>query len=261
MVSENLGNGGNQPSFAAPEVQRGEEIDDLSIEYSSSDGELMAESREQWYALVDTVGVLDVHFKSRNDVFVAGDLLVYYRMNDNQARVAPDVFVVFGAAGNHPRDRWLVWREGKGPDFVMGIAAPSTWQWDRSEKRDIYAAMGVTEYWRFDPIGVFFNPQLVAETLVDGRYRPLPMETDHKGVLWCHSPLLGLDVCVKPGLKLRLYDPARRRWLLTHKEIHAALESLNPDRQPSEIARAARREAEAERDGLIQQIRIAQLWR
>ena len=97
----------------------GSEEDDLSIEYPSSDGEPMAESKLQYTPLTDTVSALENYFIDRNDVFIAGDLLVYYRMNDNQTRVAPDVFVVFGAAGNHPRDSWLVWREGKTPDFVM----------------------------------------------------------------------------------------------------------------------------------------------
>lgn len=237
--------------------ETGGETDDLSIEYESSDGEPMAESRKQWNALVETVSALEIRFIDRPDVFVAGDLLVYYRMNDNQTRVAPDVFVVFGAAGKQLRDYWLVWREGKAPDFVMEIAAPSTWQWDRSEKRDIYAAMGVTGYWRFDPIRVFFNPQLVAETLVNGRYRPLPLAMDDMGILRCHSPLLGLDICVKPGLKLRLYDPARQEWLLTNQENYAVLSAIRAGRNPYE---RGLRELEAENEALHQQIRIAELW-
>ena len=98
-----------------------------------------------------------VRFIDHADVYVAGDMLVYYQMNDNTVSVAPDIFAVFGATGNHPRDSWLVWREGKAPDFVMEMASPSTWERDVGEKRDIYAAMGVTEYWRFDPTGQCFT--------------------------------------------------------------------------------------------------------
>ena len=242
--------------------ETGGEMDDLSIKYESSDGEPMAESRKQWHALVETVSALGIWFIDRPDVFVAGDLLVYYRMNDNRTRVAPDVFVVFGASGKQLRDYWLVWREGRAPDFVMEIAAPSTWHWDRSEKRDIYAAMGVKEYWRFDPLGVFFNPQLVAETLVNGRYRPLPLAMDDKAILRGHSPLLGLDICVKPGLKLRWYDPAGQQWLPTIQEGYDAMRALKagPGRDPYELVETARREAESERDGLLEQLRIMQLW-
>ena len=128
----------------------------------------MAESDWQYVPLTETVSTLRVWFQDRPDVYVAGDMLVYYRMNDNLTRVAPDVYAVFGVSGNHRRDSWIVWREGKVPDFVLEIASPSTWQRDVTEKRSIYADMGVTEYWRFDPTGECFTPALAAERLVEG---------------------------------------------------------------------------------------------
>ena len=117
-------------------------VDDLTIDYPSSDGEPMAESDHQYVPLTNTVSALRVRYHHRKDVYIAGDLLVYYRMNRTDVRVAPDVFAVFGATGNHRRDSWLVWREGKAPDFVMEIASRRTWQRDIDEKRPIYAAMG-----------------------------------------------------------------------------------------------------------------------
>ena len=104
----------------------GELVDDLSIEYPSSDGEPMAESDLQYVPLTETVSTLRVRFSNRTDVYVAGDMLVYYRPNEPSASVAPDVFAVFGTTGNHPRDSWIVWREGKAPDFVLEIASEST---------------------------------------------------------------------------------------------------------------------------------------
>lgn len=65
VVNENSGTGG--------------ETDDLSIEYESSDGELMAESWRRWDAPVETVITLKSRFVNRPDVYVSGDLLVYYR--------------------------------------------------------------------------------------------------------------------------------------------------------------------------------------
>ena len=229
---------------ARPQIHYdGDEVDDPTIEYPSSDGEPMAENDWQYTALTDTVSTLRVRYQGRDDVYVAGDMLIYYRMNRNDISVAPDVYVVFGAAGNHPRDSWLVWREGRPPDFVMEIASPSTWRRDATEKRRIYADMGVAEYARFDPTGDHFSPPLVMETLDGAEYREQPLTTDDDGNLRAHSAVLDLDFCVSPDQQLRLFDPAAGEWLRTHQETEDA-------RRESEatlrIEAAARRDAEAE---------------
>ena len=216
-----------QPAITQPPHEEAE--DDLSIEYSSSDGEPMAETKAQYVALTDTVSALENQFTSRPDVFVGGDMLMYYRMNDNRTRVAPDVFVVIGATGKHYRDSWILWREGKAPDFVLEIASSSTWRRDAAEKRDIYAEMGVSEYWRYDPIGTFFSPELVGERLVGGVYQPISLETDGDGILRGRSDVVTLDICARPGPELRLYDPEGGRWLRTHKESEEALQAAEEE--------------------------------
>lgn len=245
---------GAQATVRPPDYTRTDaaEYDDPNIEYPSSDGEPMAESQRQYNPLTDTVAGLSEQYRGRDDVFVAGNLLVYYRMNDNETRVAPDVFVVFGALGKHPRDSWQTWREGKAPDFVMEIASPSTWERDAGEKRRIYAGMGVTEYWRFDPTGECFTPRLIGETLSGGQYQRLPLESDGAGMIWSRSELLGLDICVLPGLELRLYDPAGGQWLLTPQEKETALLASEEARQTAE---AALRESEAENERLRELVR------
>jgi len=255
MVTKDTRTAANQVPPAAAGLPSRDEIDDLSIEYPSSDGEPMAESQLQYTPLTDTVSALENYFIERSDVFIAGDLLVYYWMNDNRTRVAPDVFVVFGASGNHPRDSWLVWREGKAPDFVMEIASPSTWERDAVEKREIYANMGVTEYWRFDPTGECFTPELVGETLSEGEYHELPLERDGEGRLWGRSSVLGLDIYVLPVLELRLYDPASGLWLLTPHESEDARLAAEASLQESETAR---QQLEAENERLREQLRSMQ---
>ncbi|MYC34959.1 MAG: Uma2 family endonuclease [Chloroflexi bacterium] len=197
--------------------------DDPDICYPSSDGEPLAESKLQFTPLTETVHVLEHRYRDRADVFVAGNLLLYYRMNDNEVRVAPDVMVVFGVE-DYPRDSYIVWREdGKIPDFVMEIASPGTYSRDVTDKRDVYAGLGVTEYWRFDPTGKLFTPALEGDRLVDAAYRPIQIAADDDGVLRGHSEVLGLDVCVRPELELRLYDPATGTWLRNLNEAEAAL--------------------------------------
>lgn len=214
----------------------GELVDDLSIEYPSSDGEPMAESDLQYVPLTETVSTLRVRFSNRPDVYVAGDMLVYYRPNEPSASVAPDVFAVFGTTGNHPRDSWIVWREGKAPDFVLEIVSESTWRRDVEEKRRIYAEMGVSEYWRFDPTGRCFTPSLMGEMLVDGEYRPGAMSGagGASEELRGHSHVLGLDFVVEPGLRLRVYDPVSGERLRNHEEAEAEVLRLRSLLEESE---------------------------
>ena len=220
-----------------------DEVDDLSIVYPDSDGEPMAENDHQLTAMIEAITTLRAWFADREDVYPGGDMLIYHRMNDNETRVAPDVFVVFGVESRHKRDSWIVWREGKAPDIVMELASGSTWRRDMREKRDIYAEMGVAEYWRFDPTSNYFFPPLIGEKLGDGEYSTIEMTTGRAGVTWAHSAVLGLDICAMPDGNLRFYDPVGEQWLRTHGESEAAL------REAEEAAAremAARQAAEEE---------------
>ena len=213
-------------------------VDDLSIEYPSSDGEPMAESDLQYVPLTETVSTLRVRFSNRNDVYLAGDMLVYYRPNEPSAGVAPDVFAVFGTTGTTQGILGSIWREGKAPDFVLEIASESTWRRDVEEKRRIYAEMGVSEYWRFDPTGRCFTPALMGEMLVDGEYRPRAMSGGGgggaSGELRGHSHVLGLDFVVEPGLRLRVYDPVSGERLRNHEEAEAEVLRLRALLEESE---------------------------
>ena len=207
--------------------------DDLSIEYPDSDGEPMAEIDYQLTAMLDAISTLREWFDDRDDVYAGGDMLIYYRMNDNETRVAPDVFVVFGTP-KHKRNSWIVWREGKAPDIVMELASGSTWRRDMVEKRDIYAEMGVMEYWRFDPTSNYFIPPLVGERLGDSEYRTIEQTTNRDGLVWGHSTVLGLDICALPDGNLRFYDPDSGQWLRTLRESEAALRVETEARQAAE---------------------------
>ena len=220
--------------------------DDLSIVYPDSDGEPMAENEDQLYAMIDAITTLRERYASQEDVHVGGDLLIYYRMNDNETRVAPDVFVVFGS-DKARRLSWIVWREGKAPDIVMELASGSTWRRDMREKRDIYADMGVTEYWRFDPTSTYFSPPLIGETLVDGEYIQIGLSSGGDGIHRGHSAVLGLDVCALPDGSMRFYDPVSEQWLRTHAEETAARQAAE------EELRALREELQRYRSGQAEQ--------
>ena len=227
--------------------------DDPEIYYPESDGNPMAETDAQFYPLTETVLALRQRYADRDDVYVSGDLLVYYRMNDNTVRLAPDVFVVFGVE-DHLRSSYIIWREqGKAPDFVLEIASPGTFVRDMTEKRALYAALGVTEYWRFDPTGQLFSPALVGEQLAeDGEYEPIEIGAGDDGILRGYSEVLQLEVCQRADGDLRLYDPGAQTWLSYLAEEVAARQAAESERDAAEDAREA---AEARARVLEEQLR------
>ena len=234
--------------------------DDPDIHYPDSDGNPMAETDAQFYPLTETVLALRQRYADRDDVYVSGDLLIYYRMNDNTVRLAPDVFVVFGI-DDHLRSSYIIWREGgKTPDFVLEIASPGTFVRDMTEKRALYAAIGVTEYWRFDPTGQLFSPALVGERLgEDGEYEPIEIGADDDGILRGYSEVLELDVCQRPDGDLRLFDPETQTWLSYLAEEVAARQTAETERDEAQAARdqaqAARDESEARARALEERLR------
>ena len=210
--------------------------------YPSSDGLPLAENDWQLHAILDAVAVLDLHFEDRPDVYVSGDLLIYYQRGTPLKRVAPDVFVVFGAA-KHRRPSYKLWEEPKAPDFVLEVASEGTWKEDEGPKRATYAELGIPEYWMFDPREEFFDPPLRGLKLVDGRYEPLPARAEG-GRRVFRSEVLGLDLRMEEG-RLWFRDPATGEDLRTLRDERVVLER---ERAALERERAAlEREAEARR--------------
>ena len=95
----------------------------VPVEYPSFDGRPMAENDWQLHAMIDAITVLDRYFEDRADVYVSGDLLIYYEEGNPKARAAPDVFVVFGVA-KRKRPIYKLWEEGQAPAFVLEVASP-----------------------------------------------------------------------------------------------------------------------------------------
>ena len=177
----------------------------VAIDYPSSDGKPMAESDDQRIPLTYAVDGLRRYFRSDPDVYVSGNLLIYYEEGNPKRRVAPDVFVVFGArAGRRPS--YKLWEEPKAPDFVLEITSPKTWRQDQTAKRELYRRLGVQEYWQYDPTGNYLEPTLQGLALVAGEYEPLPAWELEDGTLAVRSEVLGLELrLVDQGL--RFHDP------------------------------------------------------
>ena len=187
--------------------------------YPSSNGLPLAENDWQLRAIFEAFGKLKIRYQDRPDIYVSGDLLIYYEEGNPRRSVAPDVFVVFGAA-SHERNVYKLWEEPKAPDFVLEVASENTWREDLGRKRALYAELGVREYWLFDPKDEYFDPVLQGLVLRDGAYRPLPALMEN-GARTIRSEVLGLDLRAERGV-LRFRDPASGQYLKSHAESAAA---------------------------------------
>jgi len=191
-----------------------------AVEYPSSDGKPMAENDAQRAAIMYAIGTLEIRFGHRPDVYVSGDLLIYYEEGNPRASVAPDAFVVFGAE-DRMRQTYNLWEEPKAPDFVLEVASPNTWREDEGRKRVLYERLGVREYWQYDPTGEHLGVRLKGYRLVEGAYEPQPVVNSLDGTAFLRSETLGLDLRAG-GEEMYFLDSATGERLLSHREQDAA---------------------------------------
>ena len=94
------------------------------IIYPDSDGQPMADNTKQYQWIVKIKENLEILFASRDDVFIAGDLLWYPVEGNPKIRQAPDVLVVFGRLKGD-RGSYQQWKENNiPPQVVFEILSP-----------------------------------------------------------------------------------------------------------------------------------------
>jgi len=210
----------------------------VPIHYPSSDGKPMAENDAQRNAIMYGIGALARHFENRRDVYVSGDLLVYYEEGNPRVSIAPDVFVVFGVEKRR-RPHYKLWEEGRAPAFVLEVASPSTWRDDVGPKRSVYARLGVREYWQYDPLGEHLPSRLLGHRLTRSGYVRQPAATALDGTLTLRSDTLGLELRAPPGREMRFRDPATGDDLRSHGEEAAGRLEEAAGRRAEAVARRA----------------------
>ena len=205
----------------------------------SCEDEPVPQNTQQLVAITDCFDSLRRHWRGRRDVFVGSDQFVHWdpaynsRTNPTNWPPAPDVYVAFGVANRH-RSSYVVWEEGKPPDFVLEVLSPSNRRREMEQKRHRYAKMGVPEFFLFDP-ECKREPALSGFELRDGEYVPLPMQAFAEGAVGVRSKALGLCLCVKPpgpeplDGNLHWYDPAAGEFLPTSYELADGNHRLGED--------------------------------
>jgi Uma2 family endonuclease len=185
------------------------------IHYPDSDGEPMAESELHLEEMVYVWEGLADRFAADPNVFVGANMFLYFRKGDPTGVVAPDGFVVKGVPklpGGRKRRKYLLWQEGKAPCFVLETTSETTHRKDR-EKREIYARLGVVEYFQFDPEGDYLDPSLQGLRLVNGKYRPVQPQPDGSLLSETTGVLFRVE-----GERLQLADAATGTPFLRNEE-------------------------------------------
>ncbi|HIK08872.1 MAG TPA: Uma2 family endonuclease [Oscillatoriaceae cyanobacterium M33_DOE_052] len=204
--------------------------ENTEIFYPSGDGTPLAETYDHVYAIISTVEVLKQYLEGRQATVLANQFL-YYSQGFPKLRVAPDVMVIFDVAPGG-RDNYKIWEEGQVPVVIFEMTSPGTENQDNFFKKDLYAQLGVKEYWLFDPKGEWISEKLrgyrlrgeIYELITDSRSEPLQLRLE------VEAKLIGF------------YREDTGEKLLIPDELAAALREQTLARQAAE-ERAAEMEA------------------
>ena len=239
---------------------RGADIDWSSLNFDP--GELNERDMLQDPILQEIGHILSSRFaesRRRGRNFFSNGTNICYDPSNLNMRVQPDYYVAFGVDEDSIRRRrlYLPWEVGKPPDFALEIASDSTYRNDLDRKPDIYARIGIAEYWQFDPTGgELYGQPLAGNTLVDAAYQDIQLTTEPDGILKGYSEVLGISLCwIEEDNWLRFYDPATGNYL---RNLNQEQEALESEREAHNATRTAREADQARIRQLEEQLRRLQ---
>ena len=171
------------------------------------------------------------------------------RLPSGRTRRVPDLLVAFDVDPELYRasNGYIVQEQSKAPDFVLEVASRSTGDEDTGPKRDDYAALGILEYWRFDPTGEFHGAKLAGDRLDGEEYVAIDVEESPDGSLQGYSAALNLHLRWQDG-RLLWIDPATGVHISTFDTERAGRlqEQARADRAEAAAAAAEARVRELE---------------
>ena len=212
-----------------PYVKQGE-IDYASLDYNPDEPEPMPDAMEQEFVVQEILGIMHsrfTDFKTCPDVFLSSNTILCYDPSNLNVRRQPDIYLAFGVdqAAIRRRKLYLPWEAGKPPDLALEVGSESTGSEDTVVKPRVYAAIGISEYWRFDPSGGEHHGEPMSGwVLRDGVYHPVGLTIEPDGILKGYSELMQLYLCWDEGWP-RFYDPATGTYLENWRQERAAYEA------------------------------------
>ena len=198
------------------------------VDYPEADGRPMAETDLHRDLMFYVIHLLRRYFTGQQ-VYVSGNLLLYYEEGNPRKSVAPDCFVVWGVAP-HRRNIYKLWEEGQGPKVVFEVTSKTTQREDQLHKMGIYARLGVEEYYLYDPTADYLDPPLLGFQGAGGGFVPMQPQNQELvlgGLAFPPepgeppeyvSPLLGMRLALDEHNVLRFYDDETGQRLSTDEE-------------------------------------------
>lgn len=207
-----------------------------AVYYPETDGKPMAETDRHRQSMVDLIESLKNFFAGEDEVYVSGNLLLYYIPGNTRKSLAPDVFVVRGVP-KQQRRTYKLWEE-RVPIVVIEVSSRETKKEDLGRKKELYEQFGVPEYFIFDP-EYKLKPAFRAFRLKAGQYVEVAIAGGR-----IPSAELGLEL-VDTGRTLRLFNPRTGEILFTpEEEAEARLGALLRAEHAEERAEHAEERAE-----------------
>lgn len=227
---------GHRNTFTLPSAPT--EIADL---YPESDGKPMAETERHFRELLKNFNRIENHLAHIPDAYVLGDMMMYYEEGNPRKSISPDIFVAFGI-GRKERRIYKIWEEGKPPDFVLEFASKGTYRKDLTRKVELYAAIGIPEYFVYDVDRCYLPRPLMGFRLVGDTYVEIPALATG-GIL---AATLGLEFHLLDD-GLGIYDPESADWVKTAAEAAETRAKQEADARKQAESEVARLQAELER--------------
>lgn len=186
--------------------------------YPESDGLPMGETELHRDEIVYLIEAFKKRFQEEAEVYVGGNLFLYYRRGDPRAVICPDVMVIKGVPKLPSRRTYKLWEEGEAPCLVVEVRSDSTEGNDFAGKKALYESLGIEEYFLYDPLALR-SPQILGFRLTDdGRYQAADREPD--GSLVSHTTGVTLRL---EGQLIRMVETATGGMFLRRAEADAAL--------------------------------------
>ncbi len=210
----------------------------LGVEYPESDGQPMGETDLHRDWMVRILELLRQRYRNQR-VYVACDLLLYYEEGEPTKFVVPDNFVVLDSDPGRRRT-YKLWEEGKAPNTVFEVTSRSTRKNDSFIKPRIYEAIGVKEYFLYDPTEDYLQPTLQGFRLSGNGY--VPIEANPRGRLVSRE--LQMELQIRTG-ELVMFDASTDDVLLTAEEASEAARTSAEMVRDEAMRRADRAEVRA----------------
>jgi Uma2 family endonuclease len=191
------------------------------IYYPESDGKPMAETPLHMLVMWTTIQTLIDWYADDPNVYVWGNMFLYYVKGDIKKCVSPDVFVAKVDDKHKYRPTFKTWEEKSKPRLVVEVTSKKTKKEDLDEKFVKYRdELKVPEYFLFDPTGDYLKKQrLRGYRLRNGEYVPIKAVDGR-----LPSKVLGLHL-EAVGEELRLWNPVTKAYLPTPEEKLAQLDA------------------------------------